>query len=93
MHINEIGEAMGSAKAQMTQSIDKLVSLGMVNRQSSTQDRRKINITLIAEEKQVFEKIEPVIKRKLKEKLETLSDESKKFSESLKNSIEVFSTF
>ncbi len=94
MHINEIGEAMGLAKAQMTQYIDKLVSAGMVNRQGSTQDRRKINITLTPKGKQVFEEVEPAIKRKIKEKLEALNEvDPKEFSEALKYNIDVFSNF
>jgi DNA-binding MarR family transcriptional regulator len=91
MHITEIAEEMGIAKAQMTQSIDKLVALGLAKRQADRQDRRKINISLLPKGKQILNKIDPIIEQKMKYKLSTLSEaELKKLSESLRNIIDIF---
>jgi DNA-binding MarR family transcriptional regulator len=46
LHVAEIGEKLQIAKAQMTHLIDKLVELGLVNRNIDTNDRRTINTTL-----------------------------------------------
>ncbi len=46
MHVAEIGEKLQIAKAQMTHLIDKLVELGLVDRNIDNNDRRTINITL-----------------------------------------------
>ena len=46
LHVAEIGERLQVAKAQMTQLIDKLVALNIVERESDTDDRRTINIRL-----------------------------------------------
>jgi DNA-binding MarR family transcriptional regulator len=46
LHVAEIGEKLQIAKAQMTHLIDKLVELGLVERDVDTNDRRTINITL-----------------------------------------------
>jgi DNA-binding MarR family transcriptional regulator len=91
MHITEIADDMGIAKAQMTQSIDRLVTLGLVKRQADSHDRRKINISILPEGKQVLNKIEPIIERKMKDKLSTLPEaELKKLSDSLQYIIDIF---
>ena len=46
LHITEIGERLQLARAQMTHLIDKLVELGMVERQADSADRRVTNIVL-----------------------------------------------
>jgi DNA-binding MarR family transcriptional regulator len=46
MHPAEIGERLLIAKAQMTHLIDKLVELGLVERNIGDIDRRTMNITL-----------------------------------------------
>jgi MarR family 2-MHQ and catechol resistance regulon transcriptional repressor len=46
LHITEIGERLQLARAQMTHLIDKLVELGMVERQADSADRRVTNILL-----------------------------------------------
>ena len=72
-HMNAIGEILNISKAQMTQSIDKLVALGMVSRQDSTKDRRKIDILLTKEGNRVLEEVDIIIKRKILEKISALS--------------------
>jgi DNA-binding MarR family transcriptional regulator len=91
IHITEIAEDMGIAKAQMTQSIDKLVILGLVKRQADHKDRRKINIILLPKGKQTLNKIDPMIEHKMKDKLSTLPEaELKKLSDSLQYIIDAF---
>lgn len=46
LHPADIGKRLQIAKAQMTHLIDKLVELGLVERNDCTDDRRTINITL-----------------------------------------------
>lgn len=46
MHIAEIGQRLEIARAQMTQLIEKLVDLGIVERQPDQNDRRITNIAL-----------------------------------------------
>jgi DNA-binding MarR family transcriptional regulator len=72
-HMNAIGELLNISKAQMTQSIDKLVILGMVSRQHSAKDRRKIDIYLTVKGKRVLEEVDIIIKRKIIEKIGDLS--------------------
>jgi DNA-binding MarR family transcriptional regulator len=58
----------------MTQSIDRLVALGMVSRQDSTKDRRKIDVFLTEEGKRVLEEVDIIIKGKIMEKISDLSN-------------------
>jgi len=46
LKITEIGERLQVARAQMTHLIDKLVEMGMVERQADSADRRVTNIVL-----------------------------------------------
>jgi DNA-binding MarR family transcriptional regulator len=46
LHSAEIGKRLQIAKAQMTHLIDKLVELGLVERNIDADDRRTINISL-----------------------------------------------
>ena len=46
LHIAEIGNRLQIAKAQMTQLIDKLVDLKIVERKADVTDRRIVNISL-----------------------------------------------
>jgi MarR family transcriptional regulator, organic hydroperoxide resistance regulator len=46
LHLAEIGEKLYIAKAHMTQLVNKLVELGLVERTLASSDRRIINISL-----------------------------------------------
>ncbi|XHH09463.1 MAG: MarR family winged helix-turn-helix transcriptional regulator [Candidatus Bathyarchaeia archaeon] len=90
-HMNAIGELLNISKAQMTQSIDKLVILGMVSRQDSPKDRRKIDIYLTEEGKRVLEAVDKIIKRKIMEKISDLSNtELDRLLKSLEDNIDFF---
>jgi DNA-binding MarR family transcriptional regulator len=83
--ITEIGHMIKVAKAQMTHSIDKLTSLGMIERVPDAADRRKTGIRLTAEGKMLIAKIDRAVEKRMKEMLSLLEDEElAKFLEALK---------
>ncbi len=75
LHPAEIGERLLVARAQMTHLIDKLVDLGIVERQANTADRRMTNILLTTEGEAFFEEHDSNIKNAIKETLSYLTDE------------------
>jgi DNA-binding MarR family transcriptional regulator len=54
MHVSEIGERLRIARAQMTKLIDRLVTLGMVERTVHPSDRRTYDIRLSVTSKAVM---------------------------------------
>lgn len=72
---SEIGDAISIAKPQMTNSIDKLIGMGMVEREPDTRDRRKINIKLTQKGRDTVEQLENHTRDILSEKLSALSDD------------------
>ncbi|MFC2058214.1 MarR family winged helix-turn-helix transcriptional regulator [Chloroflexota bacterium] len=92
LHSSEIAEMVAMAKPQMTHSIDKLIQLGMVERQSDIEDRRKIDIRLTQQGRDTLEKFDGIIKGHMKENLSRLSDnEMEKLAESFEYIAETFS--
>jgi MarR family 2-MHQ and catechol resistance regulon transcriptional repressor len=75
LHITEIGERLQLARAQMTHLIDKLVELGMVERQADSTDRRVTNIVLTARGSAFVEEHGGNIRKATKELLSGLTDE------------------
>lgn len=75
LHIAEIGERLRIARAQMTHLIDKLVDLGIVERQIDTTDRRMTNIVLTGKGGAFFEEHDSNIRKAIKETLSRLTDE------------------
>ena len=61
MRVAEIGKTLHVAKAQMTQLINKLVALNMVERHVDPKDRRAINITLTERGRQFMEEAKEAI--------------------------------
>ncbi len=89
---SEIGEMLSIAKSQITHSVDKLVKLGLVEREHDTEDRRKIEISLTNKGRSILEKVDKTIGNHLKEKLAILSDdELEKLTESFRYIAEAFS--
>ncbi len=74
-HIAEIGERLSIPKPQMTQLIDRLVSLEIVERQADATDRRVINIALTKKGRKMIEERDCLVKRSIEEKLSCLTDE------------------
>ncbi len=88
---SEIGDAISVAKPQMTQSIDKLIGMGMVEREPDTKDRRKINLTLTQKGRDVIERVDDLMKDIVKDKLSALSNkELERLAESFNNIAETF---
>jgi DNA-binding MarR family transcriptional regulator len=91
MCIGIIGERLQIAKAQMTQLIDKLVALNLVERQPSTEDRRITNITLTShghavldeDKNRVIDAIRDTMARLTDEELQDLSQSLRKVQDIL----------
>ncbi|MDD5093828.1 MAG: MarR family transcriptional regulator [Dehalococcoidia bacterium] len=75
LHSSEIGETIAISKAQMTHSINKLVSLDLVQSQPDTVDRRKVNIRLTSKGQKTMEKLDEIIKNRIAARLSALGDE------------------
>jgi len=75
LHIAEIGERLHIARPQMTRLIDKLVDLGIAERQTDTTDRRMINIVLTHKGKTTIEEHDSSIRNAIRETLSSLRDE------------------
>lgn len=92
LYSSEIGDAISIAKPQMTQSIDKLIGMGMVEREPDTKDRRKISIRLTQQGKETMERLDNIMKSFMRDKLAVLSDdELKKLAESFNYIAQTFS--
>ena len=90
--ITEIGEKLQIAGPQMTHLIDRLVDLGMVERQAGKADRRVINIVLTSKGKTTLEERDGCIRSAFKETLSCLTDEElKDISTSLSKLRDIFS--
>jgi len=75
LHSSEIGDAISIARPQMTQSIDKLIEMGMVERETNTEDRRKISIRLTQKGQETIKRLDNVMKDSVSAKLIVLSDD------------------
>ena len=75
---SEIGDMLAIARSQMTHSVDRLIELGMVEREHSKEDRRKIRISLTGKGRSTLERVDNSINNRLKEKLAILSDDELK---------------
>jgi len=75
LHIAEIGERLYIARPQMTHLIDKLVDLGIVERQTGTTDRRTINIVLTCKGKTTLEEHNIRIRNAIRHRLSCLTGE------------------
>ncbi len=86
LHITRICEKLQIAKAQMTHLIDKLVELGLLERNMDKTDRRTINITITKKGELFIEEHQKSIINALLDYMSGLSDEElKTLSFSLKN--------
>ena len=75
LHVAEIGERLNIARAQMTRLIDKLVDLGIVERQMDTVDRRMTNIVLTRKGETTLEEQDINIRKAIRETLSSLTDD------------------
>jgi DNA-binding MarR family transcriptional regulator len=85
LHPAKIGEKLLVAKAQMTHLIDKLVELDFVKRETGSDDRRTINITLADKGRKVLEEQDNTVINAMQENMSSLTDrELEDLSDSLR---------
>lgn len=75
LHVAEIGERLRIARPQMTHLIDKLVDVGIVERQADTIDRRMINIVLTDKGKTTLKEHDSNIRKAMRDTLSCFTDE------------------
>ena len=89
--MSEIGEEISISQSQMTHSTDRLIILGMLERQVDALDRRKIHLRLTAKGKECLMKMDSAMRDRLESKLSLLSDSDlKRLSASLGDVAEIF---
>ena len=83
--VSEIGERLDIAKAEMTQLINKLVGLNLIERRTSESDKRTVNIALTGDGKILIRDFERQLRKAALKTLSALSNEDvEKLSSSLK---------
>jgi DNA-binding MarR family transcriptional regulator len=75
LQVAEIGRKLQIAKAQMTQVMDKLSDLGLIERKTNPADRRAINVSLSDRGKTVLEANKERLRNAVKETMAAISDE------------------
>ena len=75
VHVSEIGEELAISKSQMTHLTDKLMDLGMIERQPDRNDRRKINIVLTSKGEETLIKVQKLISENISAKFADVPDE------------------
>lgn len=92
LHVAEIGDRLRIARAQMTQLIDRLVCLKLVERQPDAADRRTIIIRLSDYGKAVLEEHKASVMSAMEETMGSLSDaDLRDLSEALRRVQEILS--
>ena len=85
MHVAEIGQRLEIARAQMTQLIEKLADLDIVERRPDPNDRRITNIALTQQGISLLEEHKHIVEEAVREMLAFLSDkELEELSDSLR---------
>lgn len=75
LQVAEIGRRLQIAKAQMTQVMDKLSELGLIERETNPADRRAINVSLSTRGRTVLEANKERLRNAVKEAMSAISDE------------------
>lgn len=73
--ISMIGGWLGISRPNMTAVLDKLIAHGYIERRSSTEDRRIIDISITAEGRRYMEACKTEARESVKKRLSTLSTE------------------
>ena len=74
LSVSAIGDKQFISRPQMTHIIDKLVSLGIVERTANEDDRRVINVILTDRGRDVIKKCDALVKQSIRESLSSLDD-------------------
>ncbi len=84
LNMSQIGDSAMISHAQMTQSVERLIDLGLLGRRPDRTDRRKIGITLTKKGTETMAALDAAMKKHLTETLSWLTDEDvEKLLESL----------
>jgi DNA-binding MarR family transcriptional regulator len=90
LQVAEIGKKLQIAKAQMTQMMDKLSDLDLINREVNPSDRRAINISLSPHGKTILKGNKVRFRNAVQESISVLSDrELQELSASLRKVQEI----
>lgn len=73
--VNDVGQKLAISKSQMTFATNRLIDLGLINRQLDDEDRRKIRIGLTLRGRWVVEELTKNIQKEMTRLLNDLSDE------------------
>ena len=87
--ISQVAKKLGISKSNMTPIIDKLIELELVNRYSDSKDRRILRVELTPKAVELFEYLESIAKKTIKNKISALSDND---LEDLSNSLYILSS-
>jgi DNA-binding MarR family transcriptional regulator len=74
LSVSVIGDKQFISRPQMTHIVDKLVSLGMVERTIDEDDRRVINVVLTDNGRRIMRRCDAIIRSSVKESLSALDD-------------------
>ena len=92
MPVSGIGGSHNIPKSHMTYLIDRLVEMGLVERQPDTKDRRVVNVSLTAEGEHTLAGCEGVLRENAHQRMSSLTEaDLKQLSESLKRVREIVS--
>jgi DNA-binding MarR family transcriptional regulator len=72
--VNEVGQILAISKSQMTFATNRLIDLGLINRQLDDEDRRKIRIGLTLRGRWVIEELTKNIQKEMTRLLNDLSE-------------------
>jgi len=92
LHIAEIGDRLQIPGPQMTRFMDRLVSLGIIKRETDPSDRRTINVTLTSRGRSVLQLHDRLMRDAIKTTLSCLTNEElTELSVSLRKLRDIFS--
>jgi DNA-binding MarR family transcriptional regulator len=74
LSVSVIGDKQFISRPQMTHIVDKLVSLGMVERTIDEDDRRVINVVLTDTGRKIMRQCDAIIRSSVKQSLSALDD-------------------
>ena len=85
MPVSEIGGSHNIPKSHMTYLIDRLVEMGLVERQPDTKDRRVVKVSLTAEGQRTLAGCEALMRENAHQRMSSLTEaDLNQLSESLK---------
>lgn len=73
--MTEISNYLRISKQQATQTVDKMIRQGLVQRQPDPDDRRKIHVVITDEGRELVKNCRALMAQQMEEKISALSDE------------------